>query len=506
MDTHIPPSNWKYLGRRLEALYLKKGLPLEYVEYNEDSIRELHRNDMEIVLWVVDYLLGRQRRYKDQQASPDFAHERSSGGGYQSIPDHRMELGFQDLRDTYKACGGDGSIDMVVQTLEDKTMRVGNTVFRKKGDIVFEWPKEGDFPEVVSKNDPDYTLKSKKDPDLKSKRVAVQMAAQMAASHNRYGVFFTADRVLYVKKEGGKLIVSGPMAGKTETPVDFVQYTAWAMQSFDDGLDHFQAWHNEVAVPKINHAKSNKAESMMKVEAKANKMIHSPSSSSVARFALLPPISLHPWALIKGLEFNLFPVTKIKVGSTHSTMTLPGSWWIPEWLSKYTLPLLPVVEIHCPDWAYSWDGHKMVAISAASGVVLKMSTLPLEKFRHECEMTLKACGILPENTPKVIQIHEGNPRIILMSYTGVPLLNWSDLSLSQLQELLNLIDALHAANFHHHDIRPPNVTVDAMGRVSIIDFDCAVLVDEYECVDCEDQYAQREILELFEHKAELAEA
>ncbi|THU79816.1 hypothetical protein K435DRAFT_810405 [Dendrothele bispora CBS 962.96] len=114
-------------------------------------------------------------------------------------------------------------------------------------------------------------------------------------------------------------------------------------------------------------------------------------------------------------------------------------------------------------------------------------------------MTKLASSILPHNTPMLLGCFTtGTLQLLLLSYIGHSLGEWSDLDDVSIRELIGLIKTLHANGLHHHDLHPPNITF-YNGCLGIIDFGMSdVIADGVECIDCEDDVVIGELQELLE--------
>ncbi|KAJ7065134.1 hypothetical protein B0H15DRAFT_176645 [Mycena belliarum] len=116
-------------------------------------------------------------------------------------------------------------------------------------------------------------------------------------------------------------------------------------------------------------------------------------------------------------------------------------------------------------------------------VKLSFSAKQREKLRHEYTVYHHMAGV--EGVVTVLGLFEDiedGPLAMVMSHAGVslrsrPAPHYPDVVVSDAERVafLRALDAIHAANVRHHDIRPENMLIDDTGRVTIIDFDLAEL-------------------------------
>ncbi|KAJ7125750.1 hypothetical protein C8R43DRAFT_958223 [Mycena crocata] len=118
-------------------------------------------------------------------------------------------------------------------------------------------------------------------------------------------------------------------------------------------------------------------------------------------------------------------------------------------------------------------------LSTAKVVVkLAFSAEQQAKMRHEYSIYRH---MAESNTEGVVAVL-GGPLAMVMSHGGTslrsrPTTSYPDVVVADDERTayLRVLDAIHAANVRHHDIRPENMLIDDAGRVTIIDFDMAEL-------------------------------
>ncbi|KAK7462201.1 hypothetical protein VKT23_007806 [Stygiomarasmius scandens] len=438
-----------------------------YSETSEDTTHRRHADDLELIRKVIanlvdnlvnDRKLGECRLFMGK--------EKEVGGDWSVVPDFRGLLIFDKITQLLHLKLMD-PVPMTLVTMEDKTMTVARNMFKETETIPIVWPDaDGALPDCLGKD----------------RKKPWPIACQMDRYRTNRAVFYTMDQVLYFQRVGTELVRSQPLGAQGKgIAIDFVQYASWIMEAVAEHIADFDTWYKMEVL---------KSPSGTTISEKVNPTV---------KFALLPPVPLPSWLFDKALAFA--PVTRIKLGNNACdaydfVQSLKYSRWLPGEVWKSLRPHLPVVEIPCSQKVSSLDGHKVVAFGAGSNVVAKISTEATEEFRHECCMTSIASRILPYNTPRVIGVYEGYLQMMLLSYTGVAQHGWYQLSRPQLESILSMLNTLHTSNFHHHDVRPPNITVNHEGNVCIIDFGSSILVDGGDCEDCPDEDARDEILEV----------
>ncbi|KAJ7076245.1 kinase-like domain-containing protein [Mycena belliarum] len=80
---------------------------------------------------------------------------------------------------------------------------------------------------------------------------------------------------------------------------------------------------------------------------------------------------------------------------------------------------------------------------------------------------------------------DGRQYGIVTPYVGKTIGTITGANTSQRAQLVRVLHQLHKNGIHHHDVRPENVMVNDAGVITLIDFDCAQLVDG-PCPNCID--------------------
>ncbi|THV02948.1 hypothetical protein K435DRAFT_852384 [Dendrothele bispora CBS 962.96] len=393
--------------------------------------------------------------------------EREGGGEWGTIPDHRLVLRFKKLEEIAAAFPMDNQPRhrRVLVSEEDKKSALGKKMFKEEeGDsIPILWPSG---------------QKGEQTPN--TTKVVIQITTQMH-SLNEVGerveksIFYTLDRTIYIQKENKTLVCS-----KSESP-SMIDDAVWILEALEKTKASIPEWYEQTQ----NDLKTRK-------DTKTGKPLFTNEPLHMGFFTVSPTPARVFRNLYYGLRSHLYKATlslvpgvKIGVGDVYEFEFKHAVFrWLPS--------LMP---LKFPDVTVDTD-DKLVAINKSTGFVAKMIESS-EDYKHEHKMTLVALSILPQNVPQILASFEDyGLNLLLLAYTGDALNTWSDLSKIQLEKLLDLIQTLHLANLHHHDIRPPNVTVDQWGNVSLIDFGSSQMTTGGdECPDCEDEEVIQELNE-----------
>ncbi|KAK7462670.1 hypothetical protein VKT23_007257 [Stygiomarasmius scandens] len=392
-------------------------------EKNESTTHQIHAYELDALHLICNLVF--QQKYKRMDRKLERYSEASEDDNV--TPDHCSRINLEEYQD--QAWEENEPLQYMITSTshEDKTMRVGAGVFR---------PKDGKIVETTWPGDPE--------PTTETSRITAQLTTQLVNSNTPYGVYYTLNRVLYIYHDRSQQRLfrswhpskdSADQEVDVAPVVDYVEYVSWILQGY--ALKY-----------------ENEKESIALIKAKADREKEKRQRHRALRSNFVFTQFL-----------RLFNGVTITVGSLYRKTFLDTSSLPPSRFSKH----LPPFQLHFPEHSAVWSHNhkKLVAISPTA--VAKISASDSRTFEHECKMTLKAAHLLPGHTPKVLMISRGDLNLLLQTYEGPSLDEWSDLSRSELVLLLQLIQQAHDGGLHHHDIAPRNITLSGEKSVSIID-------------------------------------
>ncbi|KAJ2935912.1 hypothetical protein H1R20_g1181, partial [Candolleomyces eurysporus] len=141
-----------------------------------------------------------------------------------------------------------------------------------------------------------------------------------------------------------------------------------------------------------------------------------------------------------------------------------------------------------PDSIMYWD-VATICLYQKWGFVIKYA---LEESGFERELKALQGLACMEHSPSLIAHGTTAARpwaspvpFLVMTYHGAPLQNFDKSIVNNLYN--RIVKPMHELGWHHHDIKPDNMMIDAHGKLTLIDFNLSVPLKECKHCSCPDQ-------------------
>ncbi|KAK7447785.1 hypothetical protein VKT23_014043 [Stygiomarasmius scandens] len=322
-------------------------------ETSEDSTHRRHANDLELIRKIISQLINNSvNAQKVGIFRLVVAQEQDVAGVWSVVPDFRGLLIFDEITRLLHPKNIE-TIPMTLVTMEDKTMTVAQDMFKETQTIPIVWPDAyGTLPDHLTK-ERKKTLAGAIQVDLSSVRYHLphssyfpgQIVCQMDRYRTNCAVFYTMNRVLYLKRAGTELVRSQP-PDTQGFAIDFVQYASWIMEAAAEHLANYDTWYRT----EVLNCPSDKTSTTQ-----SSKTVH-----PTVKFALLPSVPLPSWLFDKALA--LAPFTRIKLGNNSG-----GSEFILIWASWHHVYPLPKMVAGDSETTSASRGDPMLPKSDLSG-------------------------------------------------------------------------------------------------------------------------------------------